>query len=111
MKIWVVEIEVGRKPSHMDDIVRGRVPSGFVKGSVTTREPITEEYLSVGSHRDEAIAFFRKGTGWTGAVSLRQARSRSEAASIIEVLSGGRGRRVHYSDQSIEEIESLIGKI
>jgi hypothetical protein len=110
--LWVVEIEVGRKPSHLDELVRGRQPFGVIKGGLTTREPITEEYLSVGKQRDEAIDFFRKATGWSGAVSLRLVRSRHEAASILDTISRGRGLRLRYSDPgSIEEIETAMGKI
>lgn len=110
-RLWIVEIEVGSKPSHMDNLIRGRVSPGPIKGSLTSREPVCEEYPSVGQHRDEAIGFFRKSTGWRGAVSVRLARSPSEAERCLGNVVRGRGLRLRFLEQErVDELLSAIEK-
>jgi hypothetical protein len=62
-RFWLIEVEVDSKPSVMNEIMRGRVPTGPIRGNLHARRVETEQCLVVAENRDEAIAKFRRVTG------------------------------------------------
>lgn len=111
--VFLVEIEVHREPSHLDDMIRGRPLSGPIRGAITSRRSLTEEYPILAGCRDEAISIFRVLTHWRGSIeSVKPLRTRGQIDDALRAARRSRERKIlHVLDEELEKVEAHLDSL
>lgn len=104
MKFWLVEVEVSSQLSVMDEMARGKIPVGPIRGNICRRRIETRQYVIMAEHRDQAILKLRRECGFP--LESAQEISRNRAADLFHEMQNARCDRA--MSKFLPEVEHAL---
>ena len=102
-EFWLVEFAVAHEPSHLDQLMRGKLPTGPIRGSITTRRDITESLVVTGHSRGDALSEFRKYSGMAIA-SIKPVSAERALSALTDMEREGTDSRLRLPGDYVSEL-------